>query len=170
MKNAQYEKRMNMYNRVYSSEHIPRLLRALSTFSVLLTAASFTVFLTVNAMYDYVVGIKILLAALIPFVIVSLMRRLINSKRPYEVYSLGNLNGELMRAKRGESFPSRHVFSAFIIGTLIMEWSIILGSAVILLGIIIATARVMLGIHFVRDVIVGAAIGVASGVLGILIL
>lgn len=164
------EKLLKMYNRVYSSAGLPTLLKTLCTGAVLLTAVSFVVFFTVNAMYDYIAGIKIILSILIPFIAVSVMRKLINAKRPYEVYSLDRMNEEFRRAKRGESFPSRHVFSAFCIGTLIMQWSIILGASVVLLGVLIATIRVMLGIHFVRDAVVGAVIGVASGIVGILIL
>ena len=164
------EKRLEMYNRVYSLSGLPTLLKTLCAGAVILTAVSFVVFFTVNAMYDYIAGIKIILSAMIPFIAVSVMRKLINAKRPYEVYSLDRMNEEFRRAKRGESFPSRHVFSAFCIGTLIMQWSVILGASVILLGVLIAAVRVMLGVHFTRDVIVGAVIGVASGVVGILIL
>ena len=71
--------------------------------------------------------------------------------------------------KKGHSFPSRHVFSAFIIGTLWMILSPYVGAATLLFGAVIAISRVLLGIHFLRDVIVGAVIGVASGVIGILI-
>ena len=76
-----------------------------------------------------------------------------------------------MKAQRraGRSFPSRHVFSAFLIGMLWCIYSVPLGIAAMLLGTYIALERVLLGIHFPRDVIAGAAIGVLSGLVGILI-
>ena len=48
--------------------------------------------------------------------------------------------------------------------------SVWLSLALVAVGISLAVARVFLGIHFVRDVIAGALIGVLSAALGILIL
>jgi membrane-associated phospholipid phosphatase len=45
-----------------------------------------------------------------------------------------------------------------------------LGIILLALGVLLCIARVLLGIHFVRDVIAGALIGVCSAALGILIL
>ena len=73
------------------------------------------------------------------------------------------------RSKLGRSFPSRHVFSAFLIGTLWGMYSPPVCALVILLGVILAVERVLLGIHFIKDVICGAIIGVLSGFIGILI-
>jgi membrane-associated phospholipid phosphatase len=46
----------------------------------------------------------------------------------------------------------------------------ILSSVLLILGIALAASRVLLGIHFLRDVIAGAAIGIASGGIGLLVL
>ena len=74
------------------------------------------------------------------------------------------------KAKRGQSFPSRHVFSVFVIATALMTCNVFLGLALILGGIILSVLRVILGIHFIRDVVAGGIIGIVSGAIGILVL
>ena len=118
---------------------------------------------------DYLGAVKLSVLAGIPFVIVSLMRELIDCERPYEVVDCELLRNSTAKRKKGHSFPSRHVFSAFIIGTLWLLYSPYIGAATLSLGVIIALSRVLLGIHFVRDALVGAVIGIASGAIGILI-
>ena len=108
--------------------------------------------------------IKAVAVTAIPFLLVSVMRCLINAKRPYELYDFYDVPP---KNKRGHSFPGRHAFSAFLIATVafpLVPWvSVALGG----LGILLCIARVLLGVHFVRDVVAGALIGIASGVIGI---
>ena len=69
--------------------------------------------------------------------------------------------------KKGESMPSRHVFSAFIIGMAFFYiGEIPLGIIVFVCGLIIAIVRVISGVHFPKDVIVGALVGILCGVVG----
>jgi membrane-associated phospholipid phosphatase len=114
--------------------------------------------------------VRLVLSALIPFALVSAMRIILDFKRPYEMMDFPPF--EAMRAERksGRSFPSRHVFSAFAIGVLMLPVNVYLGLTVIIIGTFFAVERVLLGIHFPRDVIAGAIIGILSGVLGILFL
>ena len=66
----------------------------------------------------------------------------------------------------GKSFPSRHVFSVFIIAmTIFYQHSgpgVILG----LVGVGLAAIRVVGGVHEPKDVIVGALAGILCGVIG----
>ena len=58
-------------------------------------------------------------AILVPgvsFVLLSLFRKAVNRKRPYEVYGVPSL---IPKDTQGNSFPSRHVFSVFVIA---MTW------------------------------------------------
>ena len=103
----------------------------------------------------------------IPFVLVSLMRRYIGAPRPYEVYDFFE-----NRPKDSEknSFPSRHAFSIFAIGTATWFAYPVFGSILLTLGLMMCFIRVALGYHFPRDVITGALIGVISSIIGSLIL
>lgn len=103
----------------------------------------------------------------IPFVLVSLLRHFINAPRPYELYGFYNTPP---KNKRGRSFPSRHAFSAFAIGTLLCAYIPALGVIILFLGLILCALRVLLGIHFVRDVLAGALIGIISSLIGLLII
>ena len=83
-------------------------------------------------------------AVLVPavsFVVVTLFRKIVNEPRPYEKYDLPPV---IDKDTGGKSFPSRHVFSVFVI----------------------AVIRVIGGVHTVWDVTAGAAVGILSGVIG----
>ena len=95
--------------------------------------------------------------------LLSLARRALNRPRPYEVYDLPPL---LHKETQGKSFPSRHVFSICVIGTSLLYILPPLGAALLVLGALLAVARVVSGVHFVRDVVSGAVIGVLSAVIG----
>ena len=103
----------------------------------------------------------------VPFLAVSALRRVINAPRPYELY---DFYGEPPKKKRGCSFPSRHAYSVFAIGTAACLASPLLGAVLLIFGVLLCTARVLLGIHFIRDVLAGAAIGVVSALIGALII
>lgn len=96
-------------------------------------------------------------------VIVSLLRVLIDRPRPYEQPDFVPL---IRREEKGKSFPSRHVFSAAVIAvTGAYIWpplGILLGA----LAALLAATRVLGGVHHPADVIAGAAIGAAAGIVG----
>jgi membrane-associated phospholipid phosphatase len=102
----------------------------------------------------------------IPFVAVSLIRKHIDAPRPYEALDITPL---IPREKKGCSFPSRHVFSAFVIATALCLVSLPLAIFVALAGCVLMCTRVIGGIHFPKDVIAGAFIGVTAGAAGILL-
>ena len=107
-----------------------------------------------------------LVAAGVPFVLVTLFRHLVNAPRPYEMYDFYQTPP---KNKCGKSFPSRHVFSGFVIATLAFAYSLPLALVMLGFAVILAVSRVLLGIHFIRDVVCGALVGVVSGVIGIVI-
>lgn len=107
---------------------------------------------------------KIILVPGVSFVLVSVFRRWYNAPRPYELYSIDPL---IVKDKKGQSFPSRHVFSAFVIAVTIMAFHPGIGLAAFFLGSALAVLRVVGGVHFPKDVIWGAVIGILSGIIGI---
>lgn len=106
---------------------------------------------------------RVLLAPAISFVLVSLFRRYIDAPRPYEVSDAEPI---IKKDTKGQSFPSRHVFSIFVIATTLYYISKPLGLAFMIAGVLLAILRVIGGVHFPRDVVVGAIIGILSGMLG----
>ena len=107
--------------------------------------------------------LRLVLTCGVPFVLLSAARHALNLPRPFEVYDLEPL---LPRETPGRSFPSRHVFSIFVIGTCFCYLEPWIGGTLIGLGAVLGALRVLSAVHFERDVIVGAAVGILSGIIG----
>ena len=108
----------------------------------------------------------LLSAVLVPgvsFAVVTVFRRLYNSKRPYEVYDFEPV---IQKNTLGKSFPSRHVFSIFVIGMTFLQVQTDLGIWFMFLGVLLAMIRVFGGVHFIKDVMVGAVAGIIFGCIG----
>ena len=150
--------------KVYKNPPLAALLRLVSTLAVLFSVFVFALTLATS---DIRRAIELAVISAVPFIAVSIIRRAINAPRPYELLGIYET---APKKKSGESFPSRHVFSAFLIATVAMPTYPILAAVLMLLGAALATARVLLGIHFLRDVLTGAIIGAISGGIGLLVL
>ena len=156
----------NTLYRVYKNEHLYEGLRMASYAIVLLSVYAFVYYFVIFVSQSYLEVIRFALVTGVPFVIVSLMRMLIDAPRPYQVYSFYSVPP---KKKCGKSFPSRHVFSVFVIASAISFENLFLGIGLGILGVALGAFRVLLGIHFIKDTVAGAAIGIFSGVVGMLI-
>ena len=96
------------------------------------------------------------------FVLVSLFRKKFNAPRPYENWQVKPL---IPKDTKGNSFPSRHVFSIYIIAMAAWYVWMPLGVILCVAGGFLAAARVSGRVHFVKDVVAGALIAVGFGVL-----
>lgn len=94
------------------------------------------------------------------FVLVSALRKWLNAPRPYETWEISPL---IVKKTKGQSMPSRHAFSASLIGMVILRLQLILGSFVLFLALGLALCRVLGGVHYPRDVIAGFLLGLACG-------
>lgn len=105
----------------------------------------------------------------ISFVLLSVGRAIINRPRPYEAFEIPPV---IPKDTKGNSFPSRHVFSATIIAVtflLMSPWSW-LGVLFLGLSIALAVVRVVSGVHYISDVIAGIVVAVIAGVIGYLVI
>jgi membrane-associated phospholipid phosphatase len=152
---------------VYNSRKISSALKITSHAAVFISMLSYVAVIALLYIEEPIMAVRGVLATAIPFVIVSVARLLINAPRPYELYDFYE---KRPKDKSGQSFPSRHVFSAFLVATVAYSVSIPLMIVNLVLGVAIAVSRVLLGMHFIRDVACGFLIGIVSGVVGILIL
>ena len=113
--------------------------------------------------------IRAILVPGISFVVLSVFRKLINRPRPYEVFGVPSV---IKKDTKGQSFPSRHVFSATIIAMtflLASPW-MWLGVVFLVVSVLLAVVRVVSGVHFVSDVLAGIAVGTLAAILGYIIL
>lgn len=111
--------------------------------------------------------VRVILVTGISFVLVSLFRHFYDADRPYTLYDFEPV---VKKNKTGESMPSRHVFSGFVIAMAFLYVDPITSIPLFLCSIFMSIGRVAAGVHFPKDVIVGAAIGVGSGVIGFYII
>ncbi len=125
---------------------------------------------------DGVILYRSILVPGVSFLIVSLYRKHASAPRPYEVYEFVPA---LNKDTSGKSFPSRHVFSIFMVGLTWAQVSVTVSVIIIIMGVMLAIIRVIGGVHFIKDVIAGAAIailisiicyGIFSGVFHLLML
>ena len=152
---------------VYASEKKKKILATVGKVCVYTNVVFFALILTILALgsewWDAAIAAA---SAALGYLAVTVARKLFNYPRPYEVYDFYTVKP---REKRGESFPSRHCYSAFVITTLAWLVSPLVSLGLLVLAALIAVTRVLLGIHFVRDVLCGAAVGLVFGAAGVII-
>lgn len=111
--------------------------------------------------------IRIIAVPAVTFLVVTVFRKLINEKRPYEVFEIQPL---IHKSKQGESFPSRHMVSAVIIAMTGFYMNRMLGIWLILLSAIIGILRPAAGVHYVRDIVGGFFFALIMGAIGFYII
>ena len=148
-------------------ENRPFLLSLLRTFNRFMTVVMPMIYLTLLAItyLQQELGKQVGIYLFIPasgFVILSFLRKKINTPRPYEEWTVKPL---LDRDSPGQSMPSRHVFSATIISMACLHASLSVGVISLVLSALLGLVRVLGGVHFPKDVVVGYICGLAWGVL-----
>ena len=127
-----------------------------------LTAVSYVLVLILFFNENVIKFIEAVLVPGVSFVLVSLFRKIYNAPRPYEVKDITPMSG---KTTKGKSMPSRHTFSIFIIAMTVFYYDYRFGICLLFAGVILATLRVIERVHFVRDVVVGAILGIGFGLL-----
>ena len=152
----------NLLIKVYNNKGLSKLLHlvshAVSLLCVAMIAVNFGYFIYLER---YVPMAKMAVSLLIGFIFVSGVRDIINAPRPYELYDFYK---KKPKGKSAKSFPSRHAYSAFAIALTLFSVHTALGIAFVFLAVTMCVCRVLLGIHFIRDVVCGALLGITAGV------
>lgn len=111
--------------------------------------------------------VRIVLVPMTVFLLITISRKIFNRKRPYEKFNTPSVFG---KSKKGESMPSRHTASAFIIAMTFLYVNVPLGIFYLSVSTLIMISRVLSGVHFISDVIVGMLISVLFGWLAFFII
>jgi membrane-associated phospholipid phosphatase len=108
---------------------------------------------------------ELILGVLTLWVVVELVKLLVRRRRPFlrlvEARVVGHREG-------GRSFPSGHTSQAFFIATLLVGYfalSLWAVSLLYLLAALVGVTRMYVGAHYPRDVVAGAILGSAWGLL-----
>lgn len=148
----------------------PRLLK---TLKILNYAITIFTFLSYSALLSALLFtrderfLRVLLTPALSLIVVDIMRRAIPARRPYEKLDITPL---IKKNKKMKSFPSRHVYSIYVIAMTFFYCFYPIGIILSVLGIFMAYVRVVGGIHFPKDVVAGGVIGVLSGIIGLYII
>ena len=157
-----------LLKKIYASRPATFALKLIGDFCSAVIAAVYLAEVILSFLFsEYTLAVGILVSAAVGLVLVSVVRIFIGAPRPYELYDFYEIKP---RKWSGRSFPSRHAYSSFAIATLaaLIHPLVALGTALVALSLCIS--RVLVGIHFIKDVVAGALIGIIAGVLGILII
>ena len=106
---------------------------------------------------------RAILVPAVSFVGLSIVRKIINAPRPYEKFDMSPV---LEKDTKGKSFPSRHVFSVFIIAMTIFYEHPGAGVLLGIIGLLLGIVRVLVGVHEPKDIAAGALAGIVCGIVG----
>ena len=128
-------------------------------------AAAYLTFAVLSLLEAPLLLLELLVLSAIPFLLVTLMRRLFSVKRPYQ-------DGTTPPPRRGtdDSFPSRHAYSAFFIATVAFRFASLASYILLPFAILLSVIRVALNLHYPRDVVAGAFLGVIAGIITLIFL
>ena len=118
---------------------------------------------------DHLVAYEFILGSLTLWLLVELLKALVRRSRPSFRVTKARIVG--LRAI-GRSFPSGHTSQAFFTATLIAPYFHAGGWVVFLLygmALLVGITRMYVGAHYPRDVLAGAILGSAWGLLGALV-
>jgi membrane-associated phospholipid phosphatase len=110
---------------------------------------------------------KVIAVPAVTFLTVTVIRQILNCKRPYEELDIIPL---FPKTTKGKSCPSRHTASTVIISFAFLYVNIWLGVASFVVSAVIAVLRPIAGVHFPRDVIWAILFSTFAGIMGFYIL
>ena len=133
----------------------PKRAGVLHTVNKILTAIVFASYPCLLAVLFFRKDGRVLEAAGVPlagFIVVSVIRILVNRPRPYEKFQIPPV---IPKDTMGHSWPSRHVFSAAVIA---FTFSVEAGTVLLIAAAALAVIRVLSGVHYISDVLAGFAL------------
>lgn len=148
----------------------PRACRALSVLDRGLVYLIAAVYLGTLVWLGVHQDARVVRATLVPaatFIVVTVMRAVVNEPRPYETYSIDPL---INKDTHGKSFPSRHLASAVIIACALFWLSPAVGTGAFVACAVVAYCRIVGGVHYPRDIVAAALIALFCGALGFVVL
>lgn len=161
MNKEAYEKVISF---IRSSKWLTKGVWGLSKVLPLLMAALYCAGCLVLIIMRHSMTFKFLAVPAFVFIFVTIFRKIINRKRPYDALEYQPLLS--YEPGKGKSFPSRHTASAFVIAFAfwwICPW---IGILLTIGAAGVAISRVVAGMHYISDVLAGLTLSLVSAFLG----
>ena len=146
----------------FQNESAKKKLNVFNAFLTDLFYAAYPCLLLYVFVYKRSEFAKILLIPAVSFAVLSMIRKAVNWPRPYEKDDITPL---IRKDTKGNSMPSRHVFSAVIIAMAffyLLPW---LGIVLLILAAMSGCTRILGGVHYPWDVAAGYLCGICCGLL-----
>lgn len=162
MKKETYLHSMQLLAKWPGAAAVQMIIKSISV----ITAAFYAAAVLWTAYQKDIRCLRLVLVPAVSFLAVSWFRARLSAVRPYEKYAFIPL---VPKDTAGKSFPSRHVFSGFIIAMAVLSVHVAAGVFLLFCSILLAVLRVMIGVHFPKDVIAGMLLGIGIGLFGFFI-
>lgn len=153
MDKAMYEK-LNLH--IFEKEELKKavvLIDKSATYLVVIIYAFVLMSLAVSKNSFFLPSV---ILPLISYFTVSAIRKIKNFPRPFDDANVT----PIIKQKNGQGFPSRHVASAFIISYVTAVFNPFLGALAMLFAFLLCITRVLSGVHYIYQVIGGAAVSI----------
>jgi membrane-associated phospholipid phosphatase len=153
-----FRKHLKVYKIFFATYHFLPVLTVLLYIDLIALSVNY---------WDLKTILKIILVPAVTFLAVTLLRKVIDTPRPYTKYNITPL---IQKEKKGESMPSRHTASITIIAFAWLYVSVPFGIVMLLLSLLMGVLRVLGGVHFIKDVCAAYLIAAFAGILGFFII
>ena len=142
----------NMLNYIHSKKELKTLILFINKYLPYVMYVFYPLLIMYLLVIKHPLFMHTMIKPLVAFISVTIIRKMINRKRPYEYMNIT----PLVSHKLGQSFPSRHTLSAMIIALVTLNINTTLGIIMIILASLIGLCRILAGVHHISDVIAGA--------------
>ena len=145
-----------------------KMIRFFAKYLPLIEAAVYLIFAVILLSVEHPNALRFLIIPAVTFVLTTVIRRLINRRRPYEVMGFEPLLDH--QTDKRQSFPSRHTVSAWIIAFVFLEFNIVTGICAMIPALLISASRICTGMHYPSDVLGGFIFAAAAFAAGMVLI